>query len=137
MTGIKAVTGANASSSREAGRKLTAGIEVDASIVGGTPVSLGPEAQVERKKSEGISWDGSSDFVFAYRVQSITLSRSGQATRKNYTTKIVLDKDRRQEAAQIDEGFVLSAPETDDIINAGFKLEDAGGGELCAVPEAS
>lgn len=131
VTGIKAVTGAVAHSSAQTGHKTALGVEVDASVLGGVPISLGPKIDWEGKITQETSWKGSSDFVFAYRVQKLTVSRSGGVAQQDVTKGTMLGDDRRRTA----ESFVFDVSELnhDEVVDSGFKFEDASEGGLCAI----
>ncbi|KAK7914365.1 hypothetical protein PG985_012068 [Apiospora marii] len=72
VVGVKTVVGARVS--RSSGRTASAesGFGVDAAAVGSpVPVSVGPEAAFSRSSRDTVSFDGSSDFVFAFRVRKL------------------------------------------------------------------
>ncbi|KAF6812643.1 hypothetical protein CSOJ01_05062 [Colletotrichum sojae] len=73
ITGVKIVTGAKANStkSRSVGGNLA--VEVDGTLLSGGAVPIGGGPGIEGKvgKKAGTSWEGSSDFVFAYRVSKV------------------------------------------------------------------
>lgn len=132
VTGIKAVTGATARTSDAVGKKGRAGVEVDGTLLGGAPVSLRPEAEIERHAGQEISFDGASDFVFAYRVQKIKISRKGEASHEDYSKRAMLDAQkppRKVEGA--DASFDVSQLDNADLEAEGFQVEDIGSGEAC------
>ncbi|KAK8072094.1 hypothetical protein PG996_005442 [Apiospora saccharicola] len=72
VVGVKTVTGARVS--RSSGRTASAesGFSVDAAAAGSpVAVSVGPEAAFSQSSRDTVSFDGSSDFVFAFRVRKL------------------------------------------------------------------
>ncbi|KAF8866266.1 hypothetical protein BDZ45DRAFT_640399 [Acephala macrosclerotiorum] len=105
ITGLKVVIGAKAEShkSRSLGGKL--GVEVDGTIwSGGTvPVGGGPEIELKNKRKEGTSWEGSSDFVFAFRVRKVRVEKK--------TGTVKYDDDKTDGAMLGDEIKKVDVPE--------------------------
>lgn len=77
IVGIKTVTGAKAKTSRASGLGGQLKVSLDGTLTG-APVSLGPEVEANTKGREGFAFEGSSDFVFAFRVRKIKLTRKGE-----------------------------------------------------------
>lgn len=74
MSGAKCLTTATNSTDG------LAGAQVDGTILtGGTiPVGGGLEVHGGRSKKSKASWEGSTDFVLAFKVSRVTVSRSGK-----------------------------------------------------------
>lgn len=132
MTGIKAVTGATARTSDATGKKGSVGVEVDGTLLGGAPVSLGPEAEIERRTGQDVAFDGGSDFVFAFRVQRIKVSRKGQASHQDYIKGAMLDAQKSSRKLEVaNASFDVSELGRLDLEAEGFQVEDVGSGETC------
>ncbi len=83
ITAVKIARGASAkSASAKSAMSVERGVEgkvgVDGALLGGAPVSLGPEVGVSWGRTEGGSFEGSSDFVFAFRLRRIAVQRRGE-----------------------------------------------------------
>ena len=88
ITAVKIARGASAKSARSVGRGVEGRVGLDgALLLGGAPVSLGPEVGVSWGRTEGGSFEGSSDFVFAFRLRRIAVQRKGgQVTHAEYVS---------------------------------------------------
>lgn len=132
MTGIKAVTGATAKTSVATGKKGRVGVEADGTLLGGAPVSLGPEAEIERRTGQDVAFDGGSDFVFAFRVQRIKVSRKGQASHQDHIKGAMLDAQKSSRKLEVaNASFDVSELGRLDLEAEGFQVEDVGSGEAC------
>lgn len=132
VTGIKAVTGAIVRTSDAASKKGRVGVEVDGALLGGAPVSLGPEAEIKRHAGQGVAFDGASDFVFAFRVQKIRISRKGDVVHEDYIKRAMLDSQKPPRKLEEDDAsFDVSELERADLEAEGFQIEDVGSGEAC------
>lgn len=132
VTGIKAVTGATARTSHATGKKGRVGVGVDGTLLGAAPVSLGPEAEIARRAGQDISFDGASDFVFAFRVQRINISRKGEVSHEDYSKGAMLDAHKpRRNLEGAGTSFDVSELERADLEAEGFQVEDVGPGEAC------
>lgn len=132
MTGIKAVTGATVKTSDAAGKKSRMGVDADGTLLGGMPVSLGPEAAIERHDGQSIAFDDSSEFVFAFRVQKIKISRKGDVTHEDYIKGTMLDAHKApRKLDNMDASFDISELESLDVEAAGFQVAEVGSGEAC------
>lgn len=78
---------------------LSLGLEVDGSLLsGGTaPLSGGPEISGTLLHSQGISWKNGSDFVLAYRVRRVKVSKDGIVTHERYTKGAMLENEDDEE----------------------------------------
>ena len=74
VTGIKIAKGVSFTSRSKESRSVQIGATIDATAFSGAPASGGPYGKVTTKSDVGESWTGCSDFVFAYRVQKISIS---------------------------------------------------------------
>ncbi|KAL1860722.1 hypothetical protein Daus18300_009065 [Diaporthe australafricana] len=96
VTGIKVVRGAKAKTSKSSSIGGSLGVEVDGTIWSGgmVPVSGGPSISGTISRKQGTSWEESSDFVLAYSVRMVKVSKGGQVSRdKDYKKGAMLDED--------------------------------------------
>ncbi|OAQ58350.1 major facilitator superfamily MFS-1 [Purpureocillium lilacinum] len=127
ITGLKIGHGAavETSYSREKGIKLKLGFTHP-----GVPVEGGPEGGVRSKRVEGMSFEGSTDFVIAFRVRKITYKKGvlhamvhnkgatlldgteGEAKRKE--PELEFEEEAGLEDAQLDSEMDLKAVEGDE-----------------------
>ncbi|KAI0881977.1 uncharacterized protein GGS22DRAFT_171259 [Annulohypoxylon maeteangense] len=92
ITGIKIARGASISTESNVERSAQAGLKVDATSVG-VPVEMGPEASWESKKKRGISYGGSTDYIFAYQLTSMKPKKKGKEfSNKSYVKGAVFGK---------------------------------------------
>ncbi|UNI23181.1 hypothetical protein JDV02_009016 [Purpureocillium takamizusanense] len=103
ITGIKTVYGAKVKSHKSRAHSGKLGVSVDGTLSSGgiVPVSLEPGVGGKSEARTGTSWEGSSDFVFAFRVRKIHVSKKPQTIDKNddYNKGALLDgtKDKIEE----------------------------------------
>lgn len=71
ITGIKIAKGANVVSKALRSRGINLSTTVDLSVLGGTPVQIGPGGSVSQSSEESTSFDVENDFVLAYRLREI------------------------------------------------------------------
>lgn len=90
ITGIKAVSGARAKTIHSSGKGGKLGATVDG-LLTGAPVSVGPELEVERTDKTVNAFEGSSDFVFAFRVRRIMVDKNGEMKQKDFTKGALYD----------------------------------------------
>lgn len=67
------------------------------------PVGGGPEIELKNKRKEGTSWEGSSDFVFAFRVRKVRVEKK--------TGTVKYDDDKTDGAMLGDEIKKVDVPE--------------------------
>ncbi|RMJ16557.1 hypothetical protein CDV36_003706 [Fusarium kuroshium] len=138
ITGLKVVTGAQASTIKSRSVGGAVGVEVDATIWtgGAVPIGGGPGVEAEVGNKVSTKWEGSSDFVFAFRVSKV---RVGKATGK------VLSEGEHRKGAMLEreEGTVkgpelsVMGVEQPDAKAEGFDLEELVDDEevvFCAIP---
>ncbi|KAJ0108958.1 hypothetical protein J7T55_005505 [Diaporthe amygdali] len=95
ITGLKVVTGAKAETIKSASFGGSLGLDIDATLWSGgvVPVSGGPSISGTISQKQGTLWEGSSDFVLAYRVRMVKVSKKGRVGRsEDYKTGAMLDE---------------------------------------------
>lgn len=78
ITGLKIVTGAQANTHQLLTISAETAAKVDGTVwTGGTaPISGSARVDVKIREEGNTSWEGSSDFVFAFRVSKVTVGKS-------------------------------------------------------------
>ncbi|KAI1658709.1 hypothetical protein F4813DRAFT_388475 [Daldinia decipiens] len=138
ITGIKTVTGAKAKSFKSRGIGGSLSTEVDGTVWSGgaLPISSGPTTEVNHGRNTDMSWEGSSDFVFAFRVRKVLVEKK--------TGVVSKDEDYKRGAMLERVHGILEVPvlsilvEMDpDVGQEGFTREELMEGDvpvICAVP---
>lgn len=104
---------------------------------GGTvPISGGPsvEGAVENKGS--VSWEGSSDFVFAFRVRKVLVEKKTGAVKSDEDYKDGAMLERKLRVVEVPRLSILTE-EDPDAEEEGFIKEELMEGDVivnCAVP---
>ena len=75
ITGIKVARGARCTKHYDSDLGLEGSVNVDLTSVTGTPLSLGPKSSIYSHTINRETFSGSSDFVFAYRLNRISIQR--------------------------------------------------------------
>jgi hypothetical protein len=84
VTGLKIARGAACGVKAKQALGLGVKLGADATAFTGVPVQGGPAFKTEGEKSEAFYFDGSSDFVFAYRLRRIIVTYKGNIKGKSY-----------------------------------------------------
>lgn len=87
LTGLKTVSGAKAKTLTTRSRGVNLGIDVDGNLFSGIPIGGGPEISGKAEAQSQVSWEGSSDFVFAFRVRRVKVSKDGEVKSEEDYTK--------------------------------------------------
>jgi hypothetical protein len=110
VVGTKAVSGTTVKQVLKKERSTDFKFSIDATQAG-TPVSLGPELKIGNKDGDTVGFTGSSDFVFAFRIRKILVTRDFQ----------IADADDETEGAALGtgddetgEGFLVQGLESSD-----------------------
>jgi hypothetical protein len=115
ITGIKTVTGAQAQSEDSKTMNVDGSGELDASgVSGGTaPIQGGTNAGAKKEDKLGVSYKSSSDFVFAFRVKKITVSKkTKEAIMEDMTKGTLLDGEQRSTPLSFEvEDFIDASPD--------------------------
>lgn len=86
IVGVKTVSGAAVKRARYGNIGGSLDISVDAAVAGlPVPASFGPSVVFSSGSNESVSFEGSDDFVFAFRVQKLRMKRREESVRQeNY-----------------------------------------------------
>jgi hypothetical protein len=114
-------------------------VEVDGTAWSGgaVPIGGGPEVSATVSRMRGTAWEGSSDFVLAYRVRRVKVGKKGVVRKdEDYTTGAMLGHDEVVEVER--PGVDIEMEDLDASEGAdGFVVEEVMDGEevvVCAVP---
>jgi hypothetical protein len=96
ITGVKVVSGAQGATTSSRAVEGVVGAQVDGTVLSGgmAPVGGGPEVRGGKVTKNALSWEGSTDFVFAFKVSEVRVSKSGEVRRERDYTKGALYEDR-------------------------------------------
>ncbi|KAK2032676.1 hypothetical protein LX32DRAFT_635984 [Colletotrichum zoysiae] len=86
ITGIKIARGASVSTQDSTERLVQADVKADATSVG-APVEVGPETSWESTKKRGVSYCGSTDYIFAYQLTRMKPKKGGKASKNQSYAK--------------------------------------------------
>lgn len=104
ITGLKIVSGARAKSSQDEAIGGSLSLDVDGTIWSGgiAPISIGPAVEGKARTKKGVSWDESSDFVLAFRLRKILVSKKSGTTRKDedYKSGAMLEENGETRAVE-------------------------------------
>lgn len=101
ITGIKIARGASVNT--EDTTERSAKIEVKANTSSaGVPLAAGPQATYESRKKRGVTYAGSSDYIFAYQLTRMKPKTKGQDCKaQGYVKGAVFGKDEERHSAEI------------------------------------
>jgi len=139
ITGIKVVTGAKARSIKSRSRGGTLAAEIDGTVWSGgaVPISGGPGMEGKVADTSTTQWDGSSDFVFAFRVRKIVVGKATGTVLKevDYNVGAMLGNEDANESTG-PRLSILSAedPRAEDEGFDAEELMDDGTVVFCAIP---
>lgn len=94
ITAVKIARGARAQSAlhQTFGAELSVGLD---GTMTGAPLTFGPKVCGMHNVGESASFEGSSDFVFAFRLRKIIVHRSGKISHAEFTKGAMYDADWR------------------------------------------
>lgn len=108
------------------------GVEVDATVWTAVPIGGGPGVEAEVGNKGSTKWEGSSDFVFGFRVSK---GRVGEVVREeDYRKGAMFERENTRKKEP--ELYVLGV-EQPDARDEGFDVEELMDDEdvvLCAIP---
>ncbi|KAM0414541.1 hypothetical protein ACHAPT_013621 [Fusarium lateritium] len=97
ITGIKIAKGASVTTESSMERSVQAELKVDATTLGAS-AEAGPEGSWTSKDRRGISYAGSTDYIFAYRLTRMKPKRRGQAvSNESFVKGAVFGSDEEEE----------------------------------------
>ncbi|KAJ5765677.1 hypothetical protein N7520_005236 [Penicillium odoratum] len=127
ITGLKTVTGAKTGAKTGATNRIRGGsgnlaVQVDGTVWSGGAVPIGgePEAEVSITNKAGQKWEGSGDFVLAFRVRRVKVSRK--------TKELTQDEDYMHGAMLGDEVERKKENETVIVDEEDVQVNNAGWG---------
>ncbi|KAH8699352.1 hypothetical protein GQ44DRAFT_632845 [Phaeosphaeriaceae sp. PMI808] len=139
ITGIKTVNGAKFVTKSSSSTEAMVGVQVDGTILSGgvVPVGGGPEIRGGRGKKFNISWQGSSEFVLAFKVSKVRVDKAGNVVSEDeylkgafleHTPQKEISADTSVEVVQqpgVEEGFsATTVREGDDLVAFGVPEDD-------------
>lgn len=123
------------------------GLEVDGTVWSGgvVPVGGGPSISGTIARSQDMSWEESSDFVLAYMVRMVKVSKDGKLGRnEDYKNGAMLDEHdtATMQAADLSrpELHISSVDLSASQVGDGFAVEETTEDEqlvVCAIPQSS
>lgn len=128
ITGIKVAIGASVMSTKLRQRGIHVQLVVDGTAVG-VPLSLGPDIEVSSGRTQGISFDDASDFIFAFRLREIIYSKRQGIVHREFGKGALfgLEDDHRKPAVErkedVSEDFELLGPADEDVTAEDLDLE--------------
>jgi hypothetical protein len=89
ITGVKVVRGAKCRTSAAHTVNGSVGAQVDGTILTGgmVPLGGGPEIHGGRSRKFSMSWEGSNEFVLAYKVSKVTVNKAGTVKKEGEVIK--------------------------------------------------
>lgn len=140
ITGLKVVYGAKAKSYTSRAHGGAAAVAVDGTIWSGgaAPVSVEPGVEGRLETSKGTAWEGSSDFIFAFRARKVHVSKQTSLVDRNedYTKGAMLGDNFEEIAKDLPE-LSISSQEDPSPEDEGYSEENLREGETvvaCAIP---
>lgn len=125
ITGIKTARGASVESSAPREIGVSGKVGVDLTAVG-APVTLGPEAGLQKKKERSVAYAGSTDYIFAYQLKRIRARKGGDFEEKDYLKGALfgMDDDINEGEADGKEISLREAYDIDDFDGEGQGIPD-------------
>ncbi|KAL2145796.1 hypothetical protein VTI28DRAFT_6295 [Corynascus sepedonium] len=138
IVGVKTVSGAQVRRMKARAGGVQAEVAVDAALMGaaGVPMSVGPAVGVGWEREESMTFEGSDDFVFAYRVRKVWLGGSEKGVRQeDYFRGAMLGLGNReafQEEVEPESVVLedLTYDDVGDIWSTSQFLDESGEGEV-------
>lgn len=94
IVGVKTVSGAAVKRAHSGNVGGSFDISIDAALAGSpVPASVGPSVVSSSGSNESVSFEGSDDFVFAFRVQKLRMKRREEAVRQEDYNKGAMFED--------------------------------------------
>ncbi|KAF2025167.1 hypothetical protein EK21DRAFT_117095 [Setomelanomma holmii] len=125
ITGVKVVSGAKGATTKSRGTEGMLGVQADGTILSGgmVPVGGGPELSRGRETKAAVSWEGSTDFVLAYKLSEVRVRKSGELKQeRDYLKGALLGDAPNEDEPEALAVEVVGNPEF--VASSGFVLED-------------
>lgn len=122
ITGVKIVRGAQVKETIERGFGGDTEVGVDATMVG-VPVSVGPKLEASKENKREISFSGSSDFVFAYRLRKIRYREGKPLKQDEYVNGALLGRDEELGLGDAFPEFDIDMVEEDLSTDEGSRVD--------------
>ncbi|KAJ4003172.1 hypothetical protein NW752_011654 [Fusarium irregulare] len=136
ITGVKVVTGAEANTFKSRTKGGNVAVEVDGTVWSGgsVPIGGGPGIESKTTESQGTKWEGSGDFVFAFRVSKVVVKKSGEINEKEFRDGALLGGGR---GLKLDDLCILSVEDADVEAErfAGKKVMEDDEVIVCGMPK--
>jgi len=132
ITGVKIVSGAQGATTSSRAVEGVVGAQVDGTVLSGgmVPVGGGPEVRRGKETKNAVSWEGSTDFVFAFKVSEVRVGKSGEVKReRDYTKGALYGNEPEKEVAdpltksigdvsslESQHSYKIEAVEEDDVV---------------------
>lgn len=137
VVGVKTVSGAAVKRARSGNIGGSLDISIDAAVAGSpVPTSVGPSVVSSSGSNESVSFEGSDDFVFAFRVQKLRVKRRNETMRQEDYNKGALfgGAFRGKEEPEVLELSELEATDgSDDFVDE--QVDDEGDQATVFVPQ--
>ncbi|KAI4159206.1 MAG: hypothetical protein LQ342_006789 [Letrouitia transgressa] len=124
ITAIKIAVGASTTKEKLRERGVHLQVGVDGTAVG-VPLGAGPNIEISKGKDTTISFDNSSDFVFAFRLREIYYSKKSLKHRKYDKGNLFgLDQDGQKQVAGAEEGNANEEAQLEGLAYDDVEAED-------------
>ena len=129
ITGIKIAIGASIVTTKLRNRGINLQFGVDGLMMG-VPIGIGPDIVVSAGHAQGVSFDHSSDFVFAFRLREISYTKKMGVKHRDYSKGALFNLDRAIDNDLEEPWMVDREKDEDDFEVIGMADEDVGADEL-------
>lgn len=123
ITGLKIARGASASTETSTEMSTQAELKFDGTT-SAIPINVGPEIGHDSKTARGISYSGSTDYIFAYRLTRIKPRRRGEGSKiKTFVKGAAFGSDKEEEVADMtsrDAFHIEEVSLSDDDVSKAF-----------------
>lgn len=138
ITGVKVVSGATVKSGKYRGISGGLGFKFNGTAHKSdlVPIGGGAETEVNRERRDLMSWEGSSDFVFAFRAVKVMVKKhTNKAIATDYTKGAMMGTDQviKKDSAKMDI-IVIEEVDAEEAGWASQELQEGDETIRCAVP---
>ncbi|KAK2003323.1 hypothetical protein LX36DRAFT_651208 [Colletotrichum falcatum] len=115
ITGVKIARGASAGTGSSTERLVQAELKADATGVG-APVEVGPETSWESTDKRGVSYGGSTDYIFAYQLMRMKPKKGGNTSKnQSYVKGALYGKRQEGDGAETELRDAFEVEEEDSL----------------------